>query len=278
MKNKGKNVRFSIPLYPVFDRSSLTDAEPKSARVIGYESEKLTISDAIKNRETILGPYKSRYKRGDKNAVIELIEREPIFKEDPWVKRVLGKIFRRSRPGRKWDGGFKERWKVRALVDSFLSYGLSKNREKAFQFLSAKLSISYNQIKRLYYESYDTQKSPDCAPFITSWAPKDNEPKEDFESALCKFRDAMSKGMIYHPEHISLSGLAKEEISEVLSAYIEEGEKLLERNDDSLAIRNAKEVLRKNDFLEKARSLKALYTDTDVPFFVHLLYGKGGKL
>jgi hypothetical protein len=257
MENKGNSCFFYIPLFPKILEESVPKANSLEEITYVYSQSRVTTpKGALKDFRKVNKIYRDLCKSGDKRAVLELLEKVPPFVYVPWVKRTgLRSGIKR---GRKWGSTQIARSVIMALVDALES----KSKEGAFIFLSEKMissegkKYSYERIKALYYDSL---KSPRYVPLlIVSKPSKDTDESVGFGGFICKFKNDMQKGVLYHPETLADSVIqiyGSEKLKEVMSIYIEEAERFLNQKIDDKVKNAAKKILKDNKFIELAKSL-----------------------
>lgn len=147
-----------------------------------------TIENAEKNYKKINRKYKGRYKKGKKEAVIELLERYPCFHftNELWVIKALKEKPVKSGP--KWRGT-----KI-GLVDDLVEKGYKTDR--AFRVLSGRIGIGYERIRNSYY---DAKKNLINKPFAVSSISKSigkHEPTDLLEYTFTFFKEGIENRQI----------------------------------------------------------------------------------
>ena len=115
------------------------------------------IESGARETDKILREHKYRYKRGDRKALLELININPAFMLDDWVAEEVHKILSSRSPsrgkGRPFGTGFLHPLIIFGLVDWLIKTGKAKNKEKAFWELYAQGFCTYDTEKKIYYET-----------------------------------------------------------------------------------------------------------------------------
>jgi hypothetical protein len=150
-------VSLLVPAVPVF--SGTISRRQTEFPVIGVEGAVCQLERARKETDVKLRRCREQVQRGNRYAVVELIDQNPAFISDSWVSETLLRLQKSGlslrRPGRRF--GSYEMWHplvVIGLVNHLVKSDHAKNREEAFRML-AELGFfsSYDAAKAAYYRA-----------------------------------------------------------------------------------------------------------------------------
>jgi len=169
--------------FPVFpEKGAIIDGEKgMKISVDTLKSLPVDLVKAFNDAHKVSEEYRERYRAGDRAAPSELVRINRCFFNLQWVKEAL---YEMCLSGRGWNLG-RGRQKgtaklsahyVIALVRVCESKGMSK--DKAFHEIGEKAGLSYDRVKRLYY---DALKSPQIRPYALETGPTRTVTKSELE-------------------------------------------------------------------------------------------------
>ncbi len=156
--------RMVIPGIPIPADGALPDASseesdacrwPAELPVVGVFTRPTCPEDARRHAEELLRHCRERLRRGDRSAILELLDLNPEFLSVGWVREELfrlveGESLRRKR-GRPWNRYRKHPLVVIGLVEHLIATNRAKNPEQAFGKLEELGLLSYESAKECFY-------------------------------------------------------------------------------------------------------------------------------
>jgi hypothetical protein len=123
----------------------------------GVQTECLTTDGARREADRMLRACRERLRRGDRYALIELLDDNPAFIEVQWVREALFRLLEGGLPlrrrGRIRGKHVRSPHIIRALVELLVARRDDvRNHEEAFRYLEDKGMASKHTIRRLYYQ------------------------------------------------------------------------------------------------------------------------------
>ena len=122
-----------------------------------------SVGKAERQADALLKHGRQRVRRGDTTAIIDLLEANPAFILDAWVREKLLQFWRSGRLRRKHRrprGRFLAHpLVVVGLVEECLARGLAKNRYKAFAKVAEWVAfLSRDRVKQLFYQAWREER------------------------------------------------------------------------------------------------------------------------
>lgn len=149
-------VSISLRMIPSF----ASDAQPGNLATIGAYSPAMNVNEiesGAKETESLLKKYKELYRKGNRRAVLDLIDINPAFALDAWVAEKVYAIrktgFPSRRRGRPYGTSSFHPLIILGLVDWMISTGKAKNKERTFWEIKDWWDCSYDTIKKKYYDA-----------------------------------------------------------------------------------------------------------------------------
>jgi len=156
--------RMVIPGIPIPADGALPDAPseesdacrwPTELPVVGVFTRPTCPERARRQAEELLQHCREQLRRGDRSAILELLDLNPEFLSVRWVREELfrlveGGSLRRKR-GRPWNRYRKHPLVVIGLVEHLIATKRAKNLEQAFGKLEELGVLSYESAKECFY-------------------------------------------------------------------------------------------------------------------------------
>lgn len=161
----------SIPLTPVCMPMTGFDTPLEKIRVEGMTSGPLTIAGCMKNRQDLSEEFRLRHDSGDRSAIARLVQINPEFVSEPWVRKAFMELGERAvlsheGPGRPW--GRSSATDVRRLLLTGLIDAMhettGRSHQSIFQSLAdqGRLRIGFSRIRDIYYEEKKAGRRSAC--------------------------------------------------------------------------------------------------------------------
>jgi hypothetical protein len=156
--------RMVIPVAPLPSKDEIAngnapaknDAET-TALVQGLATLPASVDDAKRRADYLRGECRRYLAEGDVPGFVKLLDQNPHFIEDPWVRERLVELAKQKRLTRR-RGRPAGRYETHPLVvvgcvEQLIASDAAKNREQAFGFLEQCGAISYEAAKDLFYRA-----------------------------------------------------------------------------------------------------------------------------
>jgi len=152
--------RMWIPAIPQIADGPLPLDEIRTRQEIpitGLRTVVCTTERATREAQEMIQACRARVERGESWAVTELLDANPAFIADPWVRHTLGEMVEQRRPLRR-RGRIRGKYQfhplvVVGLVEYFLEHGAVKSIEQVFHRLEELKILAYDAAKELYYRT-----------------------------------------------------------------------------------------------------------------------------
>jgi len=123
----------------------------------GLRTVVCTTERATSEAQKMIEACKARVERGESWAVTELLDANPAFMADPWVRHTLGEMVEQRRPLRR-RGRVTGKYQfhplvVVGLVEYFLENEGVGSIDRAFHRLEGLKILAYDAAKELYYRT-----------------------------------------------------------------------------------------------------------------------------
>ena len=125
--------------------------------IAGARTLPCTAEGAKREAEEMLEACQARVNRGESWALTELLDANPAFIADGWVRRTLGQLIEQGASLRR-RGRIRGKYQfhpliVVALVEYLLEKGATKSIDQAFRHLEDLRILAYDAAKELYYRT-----------------------------------------------------------------------------------------------------------------------------
>ena len=130
---------------------------PKHVQIRGRTTLPTTVEDAQRRAEDRIRYVKYRLRRGDHQALVNLLYDRPEFITDPWVRKELlkwratGRSYQRR--GREMGSFIRHPLVVVAVVEELLQRGRVKSKAEAFSWLEDRGWLSAAALRDSYYRA-----------------------------------------------------------------------------------------------------------------------------
>ncbi len=151
-------IRLVIPGVPVLAEGPLNVDEIRTAhtiRITGVATGFFNTEAARREAEQLLGDCQARFSRGDRSALIELLDANPAFIAVEWVRETYERLRKAGVPLRR-RGRIRGKHEfhplvVMGLVRRLIESGAARHVDDAFRQLEALKILEYGTAKDLYY-------------------------------------------------------------------------------------------------------------------------------
>jgi hypothetical protein len=128
---------------------------PREIPVLGISTLSSQPNRAIREAEVLLRECWHRHRRGDRSAILELLDFNPFFISVRWVREELVRLLEGGLPLRR-QGLPRGRYEMHpllvvGLVEHLIATGRAANREQAFGKLEELRVLPYGSAKDGYY-------------------------------------------------------------------------------------------------------------------------------
>jgi hypothetical protein len=125
--------------------------------IVGLGTQEISLERARNEADALLDRARHRLARGDRYALLELLDINPEFIAVAWVREELGRLVEGGLPLRK-PGRPRSRYRVSplmvtGLVEYLIATGKAKNPEQAFARLEAVGVLSFEFAKECFYRA-----------------------------------------------------------------------------------------------------------------------------
>lgn len=125
--------------------------------IAGARTLQCTAEGAEREAEEMLKVCQARVNRGERWALMELLDANPAFIADGWVRRTFGHFIEQGVPLRR-RGRVRGKYHfhplvVVGLVEYLLEKGAAKSIDQAFRRLEELRILAYDAAKELYYRT-----------------------------------------------------------------------------------------------------------------------------
>ena len=153
-------VRLVLPAIPILDEAPRPLDELRvdhTIRVTGLRTLPTSIEAAEREADAMLAECRTRVEGGHSQALLELLEANPAFVADSWVRETLARLLKAGRLSRR-RGRPRDRRQfhplvVVGLVEHLIGMGDAANPEQALHLLEEIRVLNYGTAKDLYYRS-----------------------------------------------------------------------------------------------------------------------------
>src|SRR5215831_19811572 len=125
--------------------------------IAGARTVECTAEEAEREAKEMLKVCRARVNRGERWALTELLDANPAFIADIWVRRTLGQFIEQGVPLRR-RGRVRGKYHfhplvVVGLVEYLLEKGVAKSIDQAFRRLEELRILAYDAAKELFYRT-----------------------------------------------------------------------------------------------------------------------------
>jgi len=152
--------RMSLPLIPRLSDDPLPVDQLRMGgdfSIAGARTLQCTAERAEREAEEMLKICRARLSRGERWALTELLDANPAFIADGWVRRTFGQFIEQGVPLRR-RGRVRGKYHfhplvVVGLVEYLLEKGVVKSIDRAFRHLEELRVLAYDAAKELFYRT-----------------------------------------------------------------------------------------------------------------------------
>ena len=153
-------IRVSLPAIPDLGDGALPVDQIRTSQefpIAGARTLPCTTEGATREAAEMLAACKARVARGEGWALTELLDANPAFIADDWVRHTLGQFIQQGMPLRR-RGRIRGKYQfhpliVVGLVEYLLKTGVAGSIDQAFHRLEELRILAYDAAKELYYRT-----------------------------------------------------------------------------------------------------------------------------
>jgi hypothetical protein len=153
-------IRVFLPAIPDLGDSALPVDQIRTGQefpITGARTLPCTTEGATREAAEMLEACKARVNRGESWALTELLDANPAFIADGWVRHTLGQFIEQGIPLRR-RGRIRGKYQfhpliVVGLVEYLLNKGVAGSIDQAFHRLEELRILAYDAAKELYYRT-----------------------------------------------------------------------------------------------------------------------------